>query len=113
MRITVCRSRQSFPTIAVIGPEAATLDALDVNSDGTHSAPVTVLSGLRKRFPQSKIRYVQGTGLIGTVVSPVPTTALYTSPARTKHGLKAEYFDNVQLEGAPVMRRTDADVNFV
>jgi beta-glucosidase len=105
--------KKTYPKIAVIGPNADSLDALEGNYNGTPSAPVTILSGLRKRFPQSKIRYVQGTGLIGTVVSPVPTVALYTSMARTKHGLKAEYFDNIKLEGESVMRRTDADVNFV
>jgi beta-glucosidase len=105
--------KKTYPKIAVIGPNADSLDALEGNYNGTPSAPVTILSGLRKRFPQSKIRYVQGTGLIGTVVSPVPTVALYTSMARTKHGLNAEYFDNIKLEGESVMRRTDADVNFV
>jgi beta-glucosidase len=105
--------KKSYPRIAVIGPDADSLDALEGNYNGTPSAPVTILSGLRKRFPQSKIRYVQGTGLIGTVVSPVPTTEVYTSAARTKHGLKAEYFDNIKLEGEPAMRRTDAEVNFV
>jgi beta-glucosidase len=37
---------------------------------------------------------------------------LYTSAAKTVHGLNAEYFDNVKLEGEPVLRRKDASVNF-
>jgi beta-glucosidase len=105
--------RKSYPKIAVIGPDADSLDALEGNYNGTPSAPVTILTGLRKRFPKSTIRYVEGTGLIGTVVDPVPATVLYTSAARTRHGLTAEYFDNIKLEGEPVMRRTDSDVNFV
>ena len=104
--------KKAYRKIAVIGPDADSLDALEGNYNGTPSAPVTILSGLRKRFSKSTIRYVQGTGLIGTVVSPVPKTVLYTSAARTKHGLTAEYFDNVNLEGEPVIRRVDADVNF-
>ena len=59
------------------------------------------------------MRYVQGTGLIGTVMTPVPGLSLYTSAAKTQHGLKAEYFSNTKLEGEPVLRRTDAAVNFV
>jgi len=105
--------KKIYPKIAVIGPDADSLDALEGNYNGTPSEPVTILAGVRKRFRQSTIRYVQGTGLIGTVVSPVPSTALYTTAARTQHGLNAEYFDNIKLEGEPVMRRTDTDVNFV
>jgi beta-glucosidase len=105
--------KKVYRKIAVIGPDADSLDALEGNYNGTPSAPVSILAGLRKRFPKSTIQYVQGTGLIGTVVSPVPKTVLYTSTGRTMHGLNAEYFDNVKLEGEPVLRRVDADVNFV
>jgi beta-glucosidase len=105
--------KKAYPKIAVIGPDADSLDALEGNYNGTPSTPVTILSGLRKRFGQSKIQYVQGTGLIGTVVNPVPSTSLYTTAARTTHGLKAEYFDNIKLEGEPAIRRTDANVNFM
>jgi len=105
--------RKSYPRIAVIGPNADSLDALEGNYNGTPSAPVTILAGLRKRFSHSTIRYAEGTGLVGTVVTPVPANALYTSAARTKHGLPAEYFNNVDLQGKPVMRRVDPAVNFV
>lgn len=91
----------------MIGPDADSLDALEGNYNGTPSAPVTILDGLRKRFHQSTLRYVQGTGLIGTVVSPIPGARLYTDKTRARHGLKAEYFDE------PALRRTDAAVNFV
>jgi len=105
--------KKVYRRIAVIGPNADSLDALEGNYNGTPSAPITILAGLRKRFSQSTIRHVQGTGLVGTVVSPVPRAALYTSANRARHGLKAEYFDNIKLEGEPIMRRTDPDVNFV
>ncbi|HWM69476.1 MAG TPA: glycoside hydrolase family 3 C-terminal domain-containing protein [Steroidobacteraceae bacterium] len=51
--------------IAVIGPNADNLDALVGNYNGTPSRPVTILAGIRARFPQSKVVYVQGTGLVG------------------------------------------------
>ncbi|HLX86422.1 MAG TPA: glycoside hydrolase family 3 C-terminal domain-containing protein [Terriglobales bacterium] len=105
--------KKTYPKIAVIGPDADSLDALEGNYNGTPSAPVTILTGLRKRFPKSKINFVQGTGLIGTVVSPVPKSALYTDKTRARHGLNAEYFDNIKLEGEPALKRVDADVNFV
>ncbi len=105
--------KKRYTRIAVIGANADSLDALEGNYNGTPSAPVTILAGLQKRFPQSKIHFVQGTGLIGPVVKPVPSTALYTDATRKLHGLKAEYFTNIKLEGEPAMRRTDAAVNFV
>jgi len=105
--------KKQYGTIAVIGPNADSLDALVGNYNGTPSHPVTVLAGIRKRFPQSKVVYVEGTGLIGPANQAVPTTALFTDRSRTKHGLKAEYFSNPKLEGSPAFTRTDATVNFV
>jgi beta-glucosidase len=104
--------KKSYPQIAVIGPDADSLDALEGNYNGTPSAPVTILAGIRKRFGNSRVEYVQGTSLTGTALRPVPAGALYTTPAKSTHGLKAEYFDNTQLQGKPVLRRTDASVNF-
>ncbi len=104
--------KKKYATIAVIGPNADSLDALVGNYNGTPSHPVTVLAGIRRRFPQSKIVYVEGTGLIGPASQPVPTTALYTDSSRAKHGLHAEYFSNPTLEGSPVVARTDSNINF-
>ena len=105
--------RKSYKTIAVIGPNADSLDALVGNYNGTPSNPVTVLAGLRTRFPQSKIIYAQGTGLIGPANEPIPTDVLYTTKFHTKHGLHGQYFANPKLQGAPVLGRIDPNVNFV
>jgi beta-glucosidase len=104
--------KRTYNTIAVIGPNADSLDALEGNYNGTPSKPVTVLTGIRRRFPNSKVVYVQGTGLIGPVLTGIPSTALYTDSTQKKHGLKAEYFSNVKLEGKPVLTRTDSKVDF-
>jgi beta-glucosidase len=103
---------KAYASIAVIGPDADSLDALEGNYNGTPSAPVTILAGLRARFAQSRITFVQGTGLIGTVVHPVPAASLYTNSEKTVRGLQAEYFGNTDLQGEPVMRRVDPTVNF-
>jgi beta-glucosidase len=50
--------------IAVIGPNADELDPLVGNYNGTPSRPVTILAGIRARFPQSKVVYVKGTKLV-------------------------------------------------
>ncbi len=105
--------KKKYGTIAVIGPNADSLDALVGNYNGTPSHPVTVLAGIRKRFPQSKVVYVQGTGLIAPANQAVPTTVLYTDRSRARHGLKAEYFSDPKLEGSAAFTRTDPAVNFV
>ena len=46
--------RSAPRTIAVIGPNADSLDALVGNYYGTPSQPVTVLDGIRARFPDSR-----------------------------------------------------------
>lgn len=104
--------QKSYAKIAVIGPDADSLDALEGNYNGTPAAPVTILAGIRARFPQSRVSFVEGTGLVGTVVHPVPGARLYTSAAKSAHGLSAEYFDNTDLAGEPVMRRVDPSINF-
>ena len=104
--------KKAYATIAVIGPNADSLDALEGNYNGTPSNPVTVLSGIRKRFAKSKVVYVQGSGLIGPVTKPIPGSALYTDKSMKRHGLKAEYFANIKLEGEPALKRTDMSINF-
>ena len=104
--------KKTYNKIAVIGPNADSVDALVGNYNGTPSHPVTVLAGLRQRFPQAQITYVQGTGLIGPALSPIPADALYTDAAHTQHGLKGEYFSNTQLQGSPAFTRTESTVNF-
>ena len=101
-----------YKTIAVLGPNADSLDALEGNYNGTPSNPVTILAGLRKRFPHSHVIYAEGTGLIGPVTRAVPAAALFTNKSRTRHGLKAEYFSNNKLEGDPVLTRIDKTVDF-
>jgi beta-glucosidase len=99
-------------SIAVIGPNADDLDSLEGNYNGTPSRPVTILAGVRKRFPQSKVTYVQGTGLVGPVTRAVPASALCVDASCSAHGLKADYFANMTLQGSPTLSRTDDTIDF-
>ena len=104
--------QKTYARIAVIGPDADSLDALEGNYNGTPSTPVTILSGIRARFAQSQVRFVEGTGLVGTVVRQVPSADFYTSAAKSARGLQAEYFAGTDLSGEPIMRRVDPSINF-
>jgi beta-glucosidase len=77
--------------IAVIGPNADSLDALEGNYNGTPSKPVTVLAGLRERFPNARIDFVEGTGWTGAPREDVPDTVLKS--------LKVETFQGLDLAG--------------
>jgi len=104
--------KKPYRTIAVIGPNADSLDALVGNYNGVPSHPVTLLAGVRKKFASSNVIYAVGTGLTGPPTVPVPGEFLFTDQSRKQHGFKAEYFPNPKLEGAPAMSRNDAEVNF-
>ena len=104
--------KKSPPSIAVIGPDADDLDAIEGNYNGTPSKPMTIVTGIRNRFPQSKVVYVEGTGLVGQVTKSIPSSALCVDTTCSEHGLKADYFSNMTLDGAPTMSRTDATVDF-
>jgi beta-glucosidase len=94
--------------IAVIGPNADSVEALIGNYSGTPSQPVTVLEGIRRRFPQSRVIHAQGTGLAGPMETPVPVAALCPDATCSMRGLRAEFFDNPELTGAPTRTETGA-----
>lgn len=98
--------------IAVIGPNADSVDALLGNYNGTPSAPVTVLAGLKARFPQAQVTYVEGVGLVGPASPPVPDTALCVDAECKAPGLKAEHFANTELTG-PAEVRTEPNATAI
>jgi len=92
--------------IAVIGPNADSVEALIGNYNGVPSQPITVLEGIRRRFAQSKVIHAQGIGLAGPMETTVPVAALCPDVACSSQGLRAEFFDNPELTGTPVRTET-------
>jgi beta-glucosidase len=97
--------------LAVIGPNADTLETLEANYHGTARAPVTPLEGLRQRFGDDHIRYAQGSPIADGVPVPVPETALRTD-GHADAGLVGEYFDHPDFSGNPSVTRTDRVIDF-
>lgn len=93
-------------TIAVVGPNADSYDTLVGNYYGRPSEPVTVLDGIRKRFPNAKIIYAEGSGLVGPSQPPVPDAALCLDAACKTQGLKAEGFATSDMSGSPTSTTT-------
>jgi len=77
--------------IAVVGPNADSIDALVGNYNGTPSKPVTVLAGLKARFPDARIDFVEGTGWTAAPREAVPDAVL--------KDLKVETFQGLDLAG--------------
>lgn len=103
---------KNLKTIAVIGPNANAPEVLWGNYNGRPSKLVTPLAGITKAVPNTKVIYALGSTLSGEAVVPVPSSALSVSGKGTAAGLRAEYFTNQQLQGAPASVRVDDSVNF-
>lgn len=105
--------RSAPKTIAVIGRNADSLDALVGNYNGTPSHPVTILDGIRARFPDSRVVYAGGTGLLDPAQFPVPDNALCVNARCSKKGLKAEHFATADMSGTPVIERVETNARVV
>ncbi|MET0273311.1 MAG: glycoside hydrolase family 3 C-terminal domain-containing protein [Phenylobacterium sp.] len=99
--------KQAPAKIAVIGPNADSVGALLGNYYGTPSNPVTVLAGIRARFPTAQVTYVEGTGLVGPPSPPAPDAVFCVDAACATPGLRAEHFAGDDLQGAPTLTRTE------
>ncbi|MFK2929883.1 glycoside hydrolase family 3 C-terminal domain-containing protein [Dyella agri] len=96
--------------LAVIGPDADTLETLEANYHGTARAPVTPLQGLRTRFGAGSVSYAQGAPVAAGVPVPVPETALRTLDGAV--GLHGAYYANADFAGAARLARIDRMIDF-
>lgn len=105
--------KPSAKTIAVIGPNAESLAAIEGNYNGTPSHPVLPLDGMLNQFRgRVRVLYAQGSPYVTGFPVPVPRSVLH--PAGNAHvsGLTADYFANASFSGKPVIQRIDPQVQF-
>ncbi|MEN2785987.1 glycoside hydrolase family 3 C-terminal domain-containing protein [Sphingomonas qilianensis] len=97
--------------IAVIGPNADSQAALVGNYNGDPSHPVTILDGLKRRFPDAAISHVEGSGLIDPALQPVDGNDLCVDAACRRRGVTIEHFVDRTFAGRPdttaVVERAD------
>jgi beta-glucosidase len=102
--------KATVKTVAVIGPNAASLAALEGNYNAVPSQVVTPLDGLRAALAgKAKVIYAQGSSYVAPLTVPVPEDVLRSGG---KDGLKAEYFANAEWAGKAVLTRTDKQIDF-
>jgi len=105
---------KTLKSIAVIGPNAAI-----ARTGGGGSSMVTPvysvspLGALKNKLPKNiKINFAEGLKLNGDS-NPINAKYFYQPGNNEKlSGLKAEYFNNINLEGKPAVTKIDKQVNF-
>lgn len=90
-------------TIAVVGPNAESLIALEGNYNGIPSQPVLPIDGITNEFSTAKVLYAQGSPHAEGIPLPIPRTALK---------LKGEYYASTDFSGQPVLTREDKAIDF-
>src|ERR1700712_1744047 len=103
---------KSVHTIAVIGPNAAALSAIEGNYNAVPSKPSVPLEGMERKFGKDMILYAQGAPYVTEASVPVPRTVLHPGVTDKREGLKAEYFNGAEFAGSPVVTRVDSQINF-
>ncbi len=103
---------KNVQTIAVVGPNAAELSALEGNYNGTPSDPVMPVDGIAAAFPHAKLLYAQGSSYDTRLPIPMPRTSFHPGNGSMVDGLKAQYYANASFRGKPVVTRVDKQINF-
>lgn len=97
-------------SIAVIGPNAAVAQLGGYT--GGHSKAISPLQGIKNRLDSTKVYYVKGTE-VKITLPVIPSKYLIPAGAKSgEHGLKGEYFNNVDCSGEPVLTRIDPIIDF-
>jgi beta-glucosidase len=102
--------KPNLKTIAVIGPNAASLAALEGNYNAVPSDPISPLEGMRRALAgKAKVLYAQGSTYVEPLPVPVPENVLQTNG---QDGLRGDYFATPDFTGKPVLTRTDRQIDF-
>jgi beta-glucosidase len=101
-----------YKTIAVIGPNGASLASLEGNYNGTPHDPVMPVDALQTAAADAKVIYAPGAPYVDGFAMPVARTMLHPSENSTESGLRADYYSAPDLSGTPAQSRIDPELNF-
>ena len=99
--------KKDLKRIAVIGPTADSYQMLLGNYNGTPSKHVTPLQGIINKIgSETEVVFEKGCNLVeeGTIINNLSSNIL---SYESHQGLKAEYFNNTNLEGKPFFEKID------
>jgi beta-glucosidase len=103
---------KSGSQIAVVGPLAASLVALEGNYNSAPLHPVLPIDGIEKEFGVTHVLYAQGSPYVFGGELPVPRTMLRTATGSSEQGLKAEYFAKPGFDSPAEITRVDKEIQF-
>ena len=107
-----------YKTIAVIGPNAAALSALEGNYNAVPRDPEMPVDSLQAALAGSHIVYAEGSPYADGLPLPLPRTMLHPAQGSSEAGLKAEYFAIAKsdaggpFKGTPAATRIDRQIDF-
>ncbi|MCM8732005.1 glycoside hydrolase family 3 C-terminal domain-containing protein [Hephaestia sp. GCM10023244] len=90
--------------IAVIGPSATSLIALEGNYNGTPTTPVRPLDAMETVFGADRVTYAQGAPFVAELPVAVPRTAF-------PGGLTARFYNSADFSGPVVATRAEKDID--
>jgi len=104
--------RKTLKSIAVIGPDADEARLGGYSGPGNH--PVSILKGLKRKVGASmNVAYAEGLGRTAVDYAAIPESQFFhLVDGKRQAGLKAEYYNNIKLEGEPALSRIDANIDF-
>ncbi len=102
---------KSLRSLAVIGPNANEPRMLLGNYNGEPSDPITPLRGIREAARAMRVTYARGSDLVDGFPVLDSDAREWLTTASGERGMRAEFFGNRALSGAPVFVRTDSSVN--
>lgn len=107
-------SKDNIKKIAIIGPNAKkTRTGGGGSSFVIPSYSVSPFDAIASMIGNDKLTFALGDELDKKEANVINPEFLFTDESRSQKGLKAEYFNNTNLEGKPTLERIDANVNFV
>jgi len=99
--------------VAVIGPNAASLAAIEGNYNAIPSHPSLPVDGIAEALRgKATVVYAQGSAYVSELPVVVPRTALHPEDDSKVDGLKGKYFDNANFSGTPALTRVDKEIDF-
>lgn len=104
--------KKTIKSIAVIGPDAD--EARLGGYSGPGNNPVSILKGIQNKVGNTvKVNYAKGAERSIEDFVAIPKDYFFHEvKGEKKAGLKAEYFNNITLEGSPALSRIDENIDF-
>jgi beta-glucosidase len=103
--------KKDVKSVAVIGLYADDINVLLGNYNGTPSKPVTILQGIKNKLGENtKVGFAAGYNILESQNNLQAVDSEFIKPANgfTGHGLYGQYYDNLELNGKPVLERVDS-----